>query len=55
VLDGYITRRSLGERRAEPVSKGGSFLDAGELKRHRPLSAIGCHTRNDLQRWGEIR
>jgi hypothetical protein len=53
--DGCITRRPLGERRAEPVSIGGSFVFTGELKRHRPLSVVGCHMRNDLERWGEIR
>jgi hypothetical protein len=52
--DGCITRRPLGERRAEPVSIGGSFVFTGELKRHRPLSVVGCHMRNDLERWGEI-
>jgi hypothetical protein len=55
VPDGCITRRPLGERRAEPVSVGVSFVFTGELKRHSPLSAVGCHTRDDLERWGKIR
>ena len=55
VPDGHITCcGSLGECRAEPVSVGGSLLDTGELKRHSPLSVVGCDTRGDLERRGEI-
>src|SRR5829696_5977619 len=54
VPDGCITRRPLGERRAEAVSIGGSFVHTGELKRHSPLSVVGCHTCDNLERWGEI-